>query len=248
MLDSILDGLSDRTGPTDLCAELAAPFAARMVFDVVGVREEDRPLCLHRSHLLRVSEGPPPVLDPARIRVMADTGQDEATLAFFDVTEHETLAARIAYGLLFLLAYPDQLCRLQRTPALISSAVEEILRLAVPGGSWIPRYAREDIEFGPILIERGDLVVFSLQSANRDEGVFPDANRFLIDRSPNQHIGFGYGKYHCLAAHLSRLLLRTAISTVFSRMPGLRLAVPLDRIEVDRTQVTGGLNALPVVW
>lgn len=73
---------------------------------------------------------------------------------------------------------PDQYQALHDDPSLVTGATEEILRLAVPCGSWIPRYAREDIPFRGSLIRAGDLVVFALQSANRDPNRFAGSNLF----------------------------------------------------------------------
>lgn len=262
-LDRLLDDLAAQSGPVDLCSMLAVPYAMRMVFEFVGVSEESSAFFLERSGWLRGGVGTSQE-DSAAHRVhlglmverdgenvataLTRLGADDAAgiLRTFDIAEHETIAARIGYGLLFLLAHPEQRRRLEREPALVTTAVEEIMRLAVPGGSWVPRYALDDIAFGDSRIRAGDLVVFALQSANRDERQFRDPGVFAVDRSPNLHIGFGHGKFYCLGAHLSRLLLRTVLSTVFDRFPGLRLDVPVERIELDRRSITGGLRGLPV--
>ncbi|MFI6453283.1 cytochrome P450 [Streptosporangium amethystogenes] len=264
-LDRLLDDLAAHGGPVDLCSMLAVPYATQMVFEFVGVSEESSAFCRERSGWLReggdTSRGDSAVHQVHMSLMVERDGDDVAgrlarltaeeaagLLRTFDITEYETIAARIGYGLLFLLAHPEQRRRLEREPALVVTAVEEIMRLAVPGGSWVPRYALDDIAFGDSRIRTGDLVVFALQSANRDERQFRDPDVFAVDRSPNPHLGFGHGKFYCLGAHLSRLLLRTVLSTVFDRFPGIRLDVPVEQIEINRRSVTGGLRGLPVTW
>ncbi|WP_440103184.1 cytochrome P450 [Streptosporangium sp. H16] len=269
VLDGLLDELVTQARPVDLCSMLAVPYATQMVFEFVGIPEENRPFFRERSRWLRGGHGPETSqenqtaqrIDTNRtlkrrrngedaFSLLTRTGAQEAAgiLRTFDIAEHETIAARIGYGLLFMLAHPEQLRRLRHDPGLVASAVEEIIRLAVPGGSWIPRYALDDIAFGETRIRAGDLVVFALQSANRDERQFRDPDVFAIDRSPNPHVGFGYGKFYCLGAHLSRLLLRTVLTTIFDRLPGLRLHMPVEQIEINRQSITGGLQRLPVTW
>ncbi|MFE6751571.1 cytochrome P450 [Kitasatospora purpeofusca] len=161
---------------------------------------------------------------------------------------YETVATRLPYGLLYLLAAPATRTALAADPGLAPAAVEEVMRLAVPGGSWMPRYARTDLEYGGSRIAAGDLVVFSFQSANRDERVFPDAGTLDLGRTPNPHLAFGHGKYFCLGAGLARLELRIAYETLFRRLPDLRLACAPEEVPVDGASVTGGLRRLPVNW
>ncbi|MFE7096161.1 cytochrome P450 [Streptomyces erythrochromogenes] len=173
---------------------------------------------------------------------------DELADAVLDVflAGFETVAARMVYGAFFLLACPDQWSALREDVSLVPGAVEEILRLAVPGGGWIPRYAQVDIPHASI--RAGDLVVLSFQSANRDDAVFNDASTFNIRREPNPHIAFGHGKFYCLGASLARLELSVFL-TGLTRFPGLRMARgPAEEPQIDRQRVTGGLNRLLVTW
>ncbi|MGY0465645.1 cytochrome P450 [Kitasatospora sp. cg17-2] len=170
------------------------------------------------------------------------------TLSGILLAGYETVATRLPYGLLYLLAHPTARAALVADPGLAPAAVEEVMRLAVPGGSWMPRYARTDLEYHGSRIAAGDLVVFSFQSANRDERVFPDAGTLDLGRTPNPHLAFGHGKYFCLGAGLARLELRIAYETLFRRLPDLRLACAPEEVAVDGTSVTGGLRTLPVNW
>lgn len=170
------------------------------------------------------------------------------TLSGILLAGYETVATRLPYGLLYLLAHPAARTALAADPGLAPAAVEEVMRLAVPGGSWMPRYARTDLEYEGSRIAAGDLVVFSFQSANRDERVFPDAGTLDLGRTPNPHLAFGHGKYFCLGAGLARLELRIAYGTLFRRLPDLRLACAPEEVPVDGASVTGGLRTLPVNW
>ncbi|GAA0659612.1 hypothetical protein GCM10010193_08150 [Kitasatospora atroaurantiaca] len=144
--------------------------------------------------------------------------------------------------------HPGQCQALSRDQALAPGAVEEILRFAVPGGSWIPRYALEGVDFEGVHIRAGDLVVFSFQSANRDESVFADPDRFDITRTPNPQIGFGHGKFHCIGASLARLELLTVIENLPARLPRLHLHEPHTTLPTDDSKITGGLRTLLVAW
>ncbi|MFJ4093792.1 cytochrome P450 [Kitasatospora sp. NPDC089913] len=170
------------------------------------------------------------------------------TLSGLLLAGYETVATRLPYGLLYLLADPAARTALAADPGLAPSAVEEVMRLAVPGGSWMPRYARADLEYGGGRIAAGDLVVFSFQSANRDERVFPDPDTLDLGRTSNPHLAFGHGKFFCLGAGLARLELRIAYETLFRRLPDLRLGCAPEEVRVDGASVTGGLHALPVNW
>jgi pentalenolactone synthase len=258
----ILDGQ-----PVDLCAKLAEPFAAQVVFDLMHIPDEGRDALTGWSHQLRkdggrtAAEGARASMrdylsrlmedacrEGAGLPVSANTSCSPATLAKLFVVDYDTVAARIGYGVLFLLAHPEQLRTLRHDHTMISAAVEEILRLAVPGGSWLPRYALSDFEYAGSRIRAGDLVVLSVQSANRDPRKFSEPDRFDIFRNPNPHVGLGYGKYYCLGSHISRAILKTAILRLFARLPELSLTVPVGRIKMVDDSVTGGLKALPVAW
>ena len=71
---------------------------------------------------------------------------------------------------------------------------------------------------------------------------------FDVTRSPNQHLTFGHGIWHCVGAPLARVELSTAFTTLFSRLPGLRPAVPLDELQTRGGELVGGLAELPVTW
>ncbi|MFD2469437.1 cytochrome P450 [Amycolatopsis silviterrae] len=175
-----------------------------------------------------------------------DLGRLAAGLLF---AGHETTSNRIDLGVLFLLTDLARRDALAADPeARVHATVEEILRMSAPGGLGLLRYAHEDVEIGGVRIPRGDAVMISTASANRDPSVFAEADEFDPDRKPNSHIAFGYGGYFCIGASLARTELRVVFTTLFRRFPNLRLAVPADELEVRANRLTGGVSQVPVVW
>jgi pentalenolactone synthase len=161
---------------------------------------------------------------------------------------HETTVARIDYGTLLLLAHPDQCDAIRRDPELVEGAVEEILRIAVPHSSGLPRYAKDDIDLAGVTIRAGDAVLLTSVVANRDAAAFPDPDRFDITRSPNPHLSFGHGPRFCIGAILARIELHAVFTALPRRFPALQLAVPLEELQLRTDVVIGGLTALPVSW
>ncbi|MEU6779271.1 cytochrome P450 [Nonomuraea angiospora] len=132
-------------------------------------------------------------------------------------------------------------------PDLVANAAEECMRIdGASLGSF--RYAVTDIPLHGVTIPAGALVLLSTDSAAHDESVFPEPERFLIDR-PNaaEHLVFGYGIHFCVGAALGRLQLRTALDVLGRRLPGLRL-VPGEPVAHRKSIVGRGLTSLAVEW
>lgn len=132
-------------------------------------------------------------------------------------------------------------------PARIQNAAEECMRIdGASLGSF--RYATTDVTLHGVTIPAGALVLLSTDSAAHDETVFPDPERFVIDRpNADAHLVFGYGIHFCVGAALGRLQLRTALEVLGRRLPTLRL-VPGEPIAYRRSIVGRGLAALAVEW
>jgi cytochrome P450 len=135
----------------------------------------------------------------------------------------ETTTNLIANAMICFLDHPEQLDRLRREPALLSSAIEEVLRYRGPA-QWLFRATRCDVEIHGVAIPAGKLVLPVVGSANRDPQVFADADRFDIARDPNPHIAFGHGIHFCIGAALSRLETRVALSQILERWVSFELA------------------------
>jgi len=136
---------------------------------------------------------------------------------------HETTSQLISSGLLLLLQNPEQRALLRDDPALIPSAIEEMLRHEGATAA-MPRVSREPLELGGRRFSAGECFILVYRAANRDPEVFAEPDRFDITRQPNRHLGFGMGPYSCLGAALSRMEAEVCFRTLLRRMPDLRLA------------------------
>jgi cytochrome P450 PksS len=159
---------------------------------------------------------------------------------------HETTVNLIGGGALALLEHPDQLERLRRDPALIGSAVEELVRYVAPVEQGTERYPVRDAEIAGTRIPRGELVVAVLASANRDPAAFANPDALDLGRADNRHLGFGQGMHYCLGAPLARLEAQIALSTLVRRAPGLRLRERPGALRWRSSFIVRGLEKLPV--
>ncbi|MGW1676405.1 cytochrome P450 [Saccharopolyspora sp. NPDC002376] len=161
---------------------------------------------------------------------------------------HETTVNRIGLGVLFLMTRPEQWDALTADPdGRVDATVEEIMRLGAPGDLGLLRYAHTDVEVSGTTIRTGDAVILSINSANRDQSAYADAETFDPDRAERTHLGFGHGAHFCIGASLARTELRIVFATLARRLPGLRLAKDADELPV-RSTITGGVSELPVTW
>jgi cytochrome P450 len=136
---------------------------------------------------------------------------------------HETTTNLIGNGTLALLRHPEQWQRLVAEPALITGAVEELLRYDSPV-QFSSRRAHEDIALGKHTIGAGQIVLVVLGAANRDPAMFPDPDRLDVTRAEAaHHVAFGMGPHYCLGAPLARLEGQVAFEALVRRYPGLRL-------------------------
>jgi cytochrome P450 len=161
---------------------------------------------------------------------------------------HDTTTNMVGMGTLLLLRDDALRARLVAEPALIEGAVEEFLRFVSPVQFSPRRVALEDVEIGGVTILKGEGLFMLLASANRDEAVFdhPDAVDPARDASP--HLAFGFGIHQCLGQMLARLELRIVFEAILRRLPGLRLAVPLEEIRFKHDMQIYGVHNLPVTW
>lgn len=129
----------------------------------------------------------------------------------------------LATGLYRLLTNPDQLAALRADPGLALNAVWEMLRYDAPA-QLVDRFAARDVTLGGVKIRRGDAVTAVIGSANRDERVWKDADRFDIRRDTQGQIGFGDGIHRCLGAPLVHQVAPTALKVLLGEFPVLSLA------------------------
>jgi len=134
----------------------------------------------------------------------------------------DTITASLDCMVHFLATHPDHRRQLLEDPALIPSAVEELLRWLSPV-MVLPRAAACDVEVGGVQLAKGDPVTLVLGAANIDDAEF-GAGEVDFHREPNRHVAFGGGPHLCLGAHLARLELRVALEELHARIPDYRLA------------------------
>jgi cytochrome P450 PksS len=164
------------------------------------------------------------------------------------VTGHETTVNLIGNGALALLLHPDQLALVQASPDLWPSVIEELLRYDGPVETSTSRWARKDVVFNGHAIKRGDQVRVVLASANRDQEKFDDPNRVIIGRDDNKHLAFGLGIHYCLGAPLARLEGLIALQSLFQRLSGLRLSLPVSQLAWRSGVLFRGLERLDLAW
>lgn len=135
---------------------------------------------------------------------------------------HETTAGAMGMTMLFLAQRPDLRRRLFAEPALIPTAVNELLRLFSPIQIFC-RNAARDVELHGQTITAGDVVALSYAGANRDPREFPQPEECVLDRKPNRHLAFGFGHHLCLGANVARLELAIMLDRLARLAPDFEL-------------------------
>jgi cytochrome P450 len=160
----------------------------------------------------------------------------------------ETSSNHLALGLVEILQQPGLADVLRRNPGQIPTAVEELLRWVWFAGTYARAHvALADVRLYDRLISKGEVVVPIMDVANRDPDVFPDADELCPQRSPNPHLGFGYGQHRCVGMAFSRLELQVGLRVVLSRLDGLALVADSE-LDWRTNMLTRGVWSLPVTW
>jgi cytochrome P450 len=162
----------------------------------------------------------------------------------FAVAGNETLRNGLPGACIALLEHPAAQDELRADPALLPGAVQEMLRWWTPVMTF-RRTAAADCELGGQRIAAGDKVVVSFTSANRDEAVFTDPDRFDIRRTPNPHLSFGGGPHYCLGAHLASTQMRALFAEVLARTSALAYHGQPSFLQSNFQR---GVKTLPVSW
>jgi hypothetical protein len=156
---------------------------------------------------------------------------------------HDTTSSCIAGGLRALIENPDQLAKLKANPALLNSAVDEIIRWVTPVQHFMRTNVGDDYDLRGKTIRRGDALQLLYISGNRDEEVWPDASRFRVDRENNRHVAFGYGAHLCLGQHLAKMEIRAFFKELLGRLDRIEMTGPSARVQ---STFVSGLKTLPV--
>ena len=224
----------DATGEDERAAEAAAAAFAARIGELVEERRA-RP-------------------DDGVIGELAALARDEGVLTRDELVAscmlllnagHEATVNAAGNGLLALLRHPGEYARLRADPALVDTAVEEMLRYDAPLHLF-HRYVLEDMEYAGRRFRAGDMLGLLYGSANRDPEAFEQPDRFDVARSPNRHFAFGAGAHFCVGAPLARLELRALFTALLEGLPELRLAER--EPEYHTGLVFRGLKALHLRW
>jgi len=157
----------------------------------------------------------------------------------------ETTTNLIGNGIVTLLRNPEPMARLREDPALITSAVEELLRYESPS-QHTARLAPEDVMLGGKLIRKRQAVIAVMAAGNRDPERFPEPDRLDLGRTDNRHLAFGWAAHFCFGAPLARIEGQIAFATMLRRLPELRLS-PEPLVWRENLGLRG-LTALPVTF
>jgi cytochrome P450 len=206
---------------------------------------------LHNAVTARIDQ--PPRDDMIDVLLSAEI--DGEKLAFADVVSNamllvqaglETTASAMSFAYHYLATNPAERDRLIGDPGLLARAVEEFIRFA---GSihGIPRTVAKDVELSGCTFSPGESVIVNYAAANRDEQQFPDADRCILDRRDNRHLGFGAGVHRCLGSNLARLEFQVGLERVLARMPDFTLK-PGEVAKFHGNSVTRGFRAVPVAF
>ncbi|MGX1773956.1 cytochrome P450 [Nocardia brasiliensis] len=267
---AIVEELLDRMAaggaaePVDLNTAFAFPLSIQVICELLGVPAQDRhhfgdtsnpPWDYIRELIERKRRQPDSDLISALVAVSdAEDGRltpDElhfwSTLLL--LAGYETTANQIAGGVVLLLHHRDQLALLRADPALITGAVEELLRCQVVGTSLsMLRYVTEDVTVDDRVIPQGTSIIPALECANHDPAVFADPGRIDLTRRDAPQLTFSVGRHFCPGAPLARAQLQLGIGALIERFPTLRLAVAPERLDRVDDHFFQGFRTVPVRW
>lgn len=274
LTEALLDELADQGPPADLHAKLALPLPLLVICELLGVPYDDRHTfevwvhdCAFEADTDKSMQAMAALIDYCS-GLVADKRRRPGDDVISSLCDEDDLAdaeiAVLAMALLFagfetsvvkiwhlavhLLSNPTQWQTLLDSPALIPKATDELIRVTMNANPGVPRYARDEIKIGGVVIADGDLVILDAGSANHDSAVFADPDVADFNRKGNKPLSFGYGRHYCLGAPLARLELNSVFTQLIPRFPDMRLLVDPGELGVDVDALGSGLVDLPVSW
>ena len=278
IFSELLESMIEHGSPADFVEAIALPLPSRVICTMLGVPYADHDFFQEHSKTLMESTATgeektaahvalgdyleqlveskrrEPADDlVSRLGEQVDAGvfsvRDAAdTASFLLFAGHETTANMISLAVLALLDHPQQLPHLYAGPVELANAVEELLRWVTIAHTGLTRTALEDITLDGVTIRAGEPIIILLNSANRDQEAFTDADDLDLARAnARRHIAFGYGIHQCLGQPLARMELQVVLPMVFSRLPGLRIE-PGREVTFKVTSAAYGASVMPVTW
>lgn len=155
-----------------------------------------------------------------------------------------TVNVTMSYTMYRFAKEPELYRRLRDNPALMATALDEFVRIA-SAGTYIARTVQVDTELAGTQLHAGDKVLLSYGAANRDPAAFPDPDEVVLDRSPNPHLGFGFGTHRCMGSILAKKEMQIILEELFKRYDGFELD-PAGEI-VWGSGETQGIVSLPLI-
>lgn len=269
-VNAALDTILDQGPPADLHNQLSVPVSFHVLCDLLGVPDKDTFMDLLAAPTAvdgmgnSGREGFPLfgyLTDVAAhkrahpagdlISGLCETGiPDDVVASLVALTAFSYLVTphNISVGIALLASHPDERDKIINNPKLLTTAVEEVLRMGKTTESFLPRYASEDIEVGDVTIHEGDLVMCDHYAPAFDNRVFDNPDHFDVARSPNPHPAFSHGKWYCVGAPLARVEMLEIYGGLLTRLPNVQLQIPITEIRATSDQLGGGIAELPVTW
>jgi cytochrome P450 len=214
------------------------------------VRGELMGCAMYFQNLWNERKAAPPANDLISMLAHGESTRDMQLMEFLGnlllliVGGNDTTRNSISGGLYAMNKFPETYQRLRTDPALLESAVPEIIRWQTPVAH-MRRTALADTEFGGKTIKKGEKVVMWYVSGNRDETVIEDPDAFIIDRPrPRQHLSFGFGIHRCVGMRLAEMQLRIVWEEILKRFPRIEVVEEPTRL---KSCFLRAYRAMPVV-
>ncbi|MEV2269839.1 cytochrome P450 [Nonomuraea africana] len=269
-----LDALERAPRPADLVAEFALPIPSLVICELLGVPYAERAEFQRAGAHLMSLTGSLEELEQslmslggylteliARKRAepgdgllddLLDSGLSDEELigiaVLLLIAGHETTGNMLALGTLLLLQHPAQLALVRQSPETAKTAVDELLRYLSIVDVGMYRRASTDLELDGQVIREDEFVTCSLAAANRDPALLERPDELDVTRPKAPHVAFGFGPHQCIGQNLARLEMEIAYPALFRRLPGLRLAVPLEKVPFKNDMAIYGVHRLEVEW
>ncbi|MCZ0979414.1 cytochrome P450 [Streptomyces diastatochromogenes] len=275
---ALVDALVAEGAPGELRGAYADPYSAGLHCRMLGIPEEDGPRLLRSLDVAfmnapreieaarlnwdrDIAYMAERLDDPATGGLMAELAALREDPEYAHLTDEMlatvgvtlfgagviSTAGFLTMALVSVLTRPD--VREALTTGGVAGAMDELLRVNLSIGDGLPRLALEDVRLGDVDVRAGELVLVLVEAANHDPEHFPDPLAFRPDReNASDHLSFGGGSHYCPATALGKRHAEIALETLLDRLPGLRLAVPVEQL-VWRTNFMKRLpERLPVAW
>ncbi|WP_431041559.1 cytochrome P450 family protein [Streptomyces sp. P1-3] len=267
----LIDALAQK-GSGDLIEEYSSPLTGTVICELIGIDEADQPQMREWMHdyangdqaasaqgmveytkklIERRRAAPTDDMISTLVQTSDEDGDrlSEAEIIglvlLLVIAGHHSTAHFIPNAVVALFDHPDQLALLRAKPEALPHAIDELLRIANPLPIAAPRYATEDLEFAGVSICKGEALTGSFQSANYDPRVFPEPERFNVERVMKRgegHLSFGAGPHYCIGAALARLEGEIALDHLLLKRDSLEITVSRD--DLSYTDISLGLRML----